>query len=293
MSDAAVIGNDGAGEGADGDGVPAGASGSIEETARRMGWRPKEEYRGDPDKWRPAEDFVERGLNELPVLRDRYRALDERYAKDVGDLKSQVKEMGEVLAEFREFSSKSEERAYQRALRELVEKRDAAVMHADTETFKATQAEIEALNESVKKPAPKPKEETKPQEQPSSQPQVDPYTQQWVTENPWFNASPMLQGAAIGIHNELLRNEPGLSLRENLAKVRAEVAKRFPEKFENERRAAPSAVSEGGRAEMGRKKGKTYNDLPPDAKAACDRFTKTIKGFTREDYVKQYFGEEG
>lgn len=265
---------------------------SVEDAARRMGWRPKEEYRGDPEKWRPADEFVERGLNELPVLRDRYRKLDEKYAKDVGDLKNQVKEMGEVLSEFREFASKGEERAYQRAMRELVAKRDAAVMHADTETFKATQAEIDSLNDSVRQTVKEHKKEEVKQPAQTAQ-AVDPYVEQWVSENSWFTSSKMLKNAAVAFHTALLEDSPGLSLRENLAMVREEVMKRFPEKFENKRRSAPAAVSDGGSADTSRRgKGKGYNDLPPDAKAACDRFVKTIPGFTKDSYVKQYFGED-
>ena len=38
--------------------------------------------------------------------------------------------------------------------------------------------------------------------------------------------------------------------------------------------------------------GKTYNDLPSDAKIECDRFVATIKGYTREKYVTDYFEED-
>ena len=34
---------------------------SYEDEARNQGWKPKDEYEGDPTKWRPAKDFVERG----------------------------------------------------------------------------------------------------------------------------------------------------------------------------------------------------------------------------------------
>ena len=33
----------------------------YESQAREQGWKPKEEYEGDPNKWRPAKEFVERG----------------------------------------------------------------------------------------------------------------------------------------------------------------------------------------------------------------------------------------
>ena len=34
---------------------------NYEAEAREQGWKPKEGYEGDPEKWRPAKEFVERG----------------------------------------------------------------------------------------------------------------------------------------------------------------------------------------------------------------------------------------
>ena len=47
----------------------------IEARARAMGWRPQEEFNGDPAKWKPAEDFVAKGENDLPVLRENMRRM--------------------------------------------------------------------------------------------------------------------------------------------------------------------------------------------------------------------------
>ena len=33
----------------------------YDKQAREMGWRPKEEWEGEPEKWRDAKEFVERG----------------------------------------------------------------------------------------------------------------------------------------------------------------------------------------------------------------------------------------
>ena len=55
---------------------PAVEGAAVESIARRWGWKPKEEFRGPPDRWTSAEDFVARGENELPILRERNRNLD-------------------------------------------------------------------------------------------------------------------------------------------------------------------------------------------------------------------------
>ena len=46
----------------------------AETAAREMGWRPKEEFRGEAEKWVDAETFVSRGEHFLPhPLSDRIR----------------------------------------------------------------------------------------------------------------------------------------------------------------------------------------------------------------------------
>jgi len=62
----------------------------YEDQAREQGWRPKEEYEGDPEKWRPAKEFVERGElfgkidhmgKELKETRKALKMLQEHHSK--------------------------------------------------------------------------------------------------------------------------------------------------------------------------------------------------------------------
>ena len=72
----------------------------------------------------------------------------------------------------------------------------------------------------------------------------------------------------------------------SIQEVTEEVRRRFPEKFGNPRREKPNRV-EGGGTPSGRSGKKGYADLPPEAKAACDRFVK--QGLmTKEEYVKDF-----
>ena len=77
--------------------------------------------------------------------------------------------------------------------------------------------------------------------------------------------------------------------REFLDEVTKRVKKLYPEKFMNSNRNRPSPV-EGTTAPKSTKMGKSFNDLPPEAKDACMKFEK--QGLvTREQYLKEYFGE--
>ncbi len=109
----------------------------------------------------------------------------------------------------------------------------------------------------------------------------------FVEENPWFNTDPAMRGAAIALADELVASGV-LDPKKQLAEVAKRIKAEFPHKFENPARKAPAAVEGNGAAV--RKTGKTWADLPADAKQMADEFVRDIKGFTREKYVKDYFG---
>ena len=48
---------------------------TLEQRARAMGWKPLAEYRGDPRRWTDAAEFIRKGEEELPVLRDQSRRI--------------------------------------------------------------------------------------------------------------------------------------------------------------------------------------------------------------------------
>ena len=77
---------------------------------------------------------------------------------------------------------------------------------------------------------------------------------------------------------------------EFLNEVTTRVKRMYPEKFNNVNRTKPSPVEGNSPAGVGKKGGKSFNDLPAEAKEACLKFEKT-KLLTREQYVKEYFGE--
>lgn len=272
-------------QGADGAQTDAAApKGDIEATARRMGWRPKEEFKGDEAKWVEADTFVAKIQDEVPLLKRTLRDMDAKFAKQEKKLEEAV----QVLSEFRDFASKGEERAYQRAMTDLLAKREVAVASADTAAFHSAQADIDKLNAEAKAATTpkKPVEETEARTVPAPPKAIT----DWMDDNPWYSSDTLLHNVAKGIDATILKEQPGLGLSDRLAKVKAEVMARFPEKFGvNTRRDAPGAVGASDSPRTTAKRGgKSYDDLPPDAKRACDKFVKTIPKFTREQYLKTY-----
>lgn len=276
--------------------------------ARRMGWKPKEEFRGDPDRWTDAKTFVERGENELPVLRERYRTLDDRMSRvqsefestrrEIQDLKKTNQEAADVLLEMRERSRKAEEIGYSRARREAEEQMARAVEQADANGYNRAKIELDRILEAERasmqsREPPKPITPASPA--PPQNQAIDPEITQWVSENQWFNVDQGMAGFATAMFHNVRQARPGLSTRAQLDEVRREVLKRFPEKFDNPRRQDPSSVTTttNPNPSPSRKGPPPFEQWPADAKAAFEKFKRQMPDYKAEEYAKLYFaGEE-
>ncbi len=279
---------------ADGDTLTQGQP-EIEAKAREQGWRPKEEFRGDPEKWRPADEFLRRGEEILPILRDQHKRTEEMLSRERQareDDRRQLNEMAQTLKEFREFSAKGEERAYERAKRELEQKLETSVMHADVETFRQTKEELDKLEK------PKPVEARKPAgegtEVTGASPTLPAEVMTWVNENPWFNKDFDMTETAKQQDAHLMKMHPHWTHAERLAEVLNRVKRVYPEKFQNDRRSEPAPVGDGGGGTPPSKANgkKTFSDLPAQARAAYERFAKQMPNYTKDEYLKVYFAGE-
>jgi len=254
----------------------------IEARAYRMGWRPKDQYKGPDDKWISADQYIEVATESMPVLRKTLKTMEDKYDKT----ERRLAEMAEAFNVYREFATKAEVRAYEKARSELVTERDAAIAQADVSAVKAVDAKI-AEHEATKPAEPKRVDRTA-----DPAPPLAPEIQDWIEANPWFNDDPDMKADATDIDNGLRIREPTLSIRDRLAKVKMKVQRLYPEKFANTRREAPSAVGSSNGVAARKKNEKSYENLPPEAKKACDKLVLQMKGhkkpFTRDEYVADY-----
>lgn len=238
----------------------------AEEKARAQGWRPKEEWRGPDDKWVDAKTFVERGEKIAPIQAERIEALTRELA-----------ETKKTIAGFADWRSKVEKDAYERAMRDIKARQREAVRTMDEEAFEKAEKDAEALTKKVEE---KPKADDIPAE-----------VKAFAERNPWYTADAALNLEAQAIHMQIGQDKPGLSLADNLAEVEKEIKRRHPRKFGIEpRREAPHVEGAGG-SKPRNGGGKSYSDLPADAKAACDLFVRQ-KVMTKEQYVKDFFAME-
>ena len=236
--------------------------------AKRQGWVPQEDYNGPEDKWVDAETFVKKGKEINALLR-----------KDNDFLKREVAEMKTTMMEFKKFHAETEKRAYERAMSDLREQKKEAISTGDGDKVLQIDDAIDELKSR--------KIEAKA-ERPSNQP--DPSFVSWNEENKWFGSDTELTNEANLIGEVIKRQNPTLIGSEFLDEVTKRVKKMYPEKFTNSNRARPSPVEGTTAPKATGKNGKGFNDLPPEAKAACQKFEKNGL-LTRDQYLKEYFGE--
>jgi len=249
----------------------------IEKEARLFGWVPKEDFRGNEDDWRDADAFVKKGREINGFLRkDRERLMQELNKRD-----AKIAEIEAATKKFSEFHAQTEERAYKRAIEDLKAAKKEAREIGDVDKEIEIEDQIADLKEERKAV------ETKVTPTPVT-PVLDPVFVAWNEDNKWFGTDRGLTAAANGIGETIRLTHPHLVGRDFLDEVVRQTKEEFPEKFESKR--ARSNMVEGGttgaRVSAG---GKSYADLPKEAKEACDSFVNK-KWMTREQYVKEYFG---
>lgn len=235
---------------------------ATESAAREQGWTPKEQFRGDPNDWIDADEYVKRGdprylRKQLGQTERQLRKLEQQRAADQTAFEQRLTKMESLNKVQR-----------QKMYGEIEAARRAAVEVGDTAEYdrqnqmeqQLYQAEQEAGKATAKE---EPKGAVKPH----------PDVEQWVSENPWFTKNKMLNRAAEGIHEQLMEDEPGLTIAENLARTRTEVIRRFPEKFSKAPLAKTnghSAVESGQRAASS-PKGKGFMDIPAEERSIMER----------------------
>lgn len=257
------------GEAAPADMDQGGGAVDYEAEARKMGWSPPEEFKGDPKHQLDAETFYKRGQEMLPIL----RAQNKKLLSRLDSMERSAKQMGEFL-------SKTEQRAYEKALGDIRAQQEAAVESGDVEAHRAAAARLDKLE----KPNAPAKEEI------SEEQRAEEFAD-WGKENKWYATNSIMQAYADSQANKLAKDKGAILDKADLDAVAEKVRAKFPEEFEDGGEAAPKpkrAMTEGAGNRQASRGGKTFNDLPPEARAACDKYVKQGYVKSREDYVRNY-----
>jgi len=258
----------------------------FESEARAQGWVAAEEFRGSETDWVDAETFVRRGKEIMPILRKN----NEKLLKELGEAKKIAEEAREAAKEFREYQKQQFERKtkdLEGQLEQLKQAKRDAITQGDGDRAIA----IDDAMDDLKEQRLEAKQDLKDAEDKAKEvPQVtqDPILNNWVEKNDWFGKDTRMTGVANGLGVELRRENPNLNGQAFLDKLDEELTAMFPEKFGKKRVQNPMEGSSNGTARPSTGSGKkSYNALPAEAKAACDKFVK--QGLmTKEQYVAEY-----
>lgn len=254
----------------------------IVEKAQRMGWIPPEQFKGSKDNFVPADKFVQRAEEMMPIMKTQLNKYDEKvqkYESEIMGLKSTLDAQKKTTEKLVKMSKTISERAYEQAKKDLVRQQAQAVSDGDVEKWQA----LEEQKDKLEKPDP-----IEMEKEPVQQ---NPVFDQWHQGNDWYLKDSDMTIWANGYAQQIQTQSPTMPYDQVLKTVETKAKEVFSHKFENpNRQQAPAVDSGNGSADVKPNK-KTYNSLPADAKAACENVV--AQGLmTKEEYVKEYFSEE-
>lgn len=281
---------------------------TIVKQARDMGWRPLEEFRGDPEKWVDAEEYVARGEHVLPIVRaERDRLRGELLTRDqkVVTLEQQLEATQAIVRGLEKNFNDSLERQLADQRKQLKADLKEAVEDRDTDRELEVRDQLDALTE-AERDAKKRQEENKKKldtpatpKQTSTDPNLSPEFNEWKKENPWFGGdSPedKKRTKAVIRAAEDLRDDGDTSSGREFFEKAVELA----DNQASPQRRSVDKVDTGNARSNSRGGAKTFASLPAEAKQAClddmENFVGEGKLFKDEAgwkdyYTKTFYGE--
>ncbi len=283
----------------------------TETKARDMGWVPEKEWKGDPPRngFKSADDFLKHGEEVLPVVRSQLKRKEEELRKLSDEFGSYKRETGDKFTRMERMTAVALERQREEITAKFEQRKEDAVERADTVAYKQAdkdqRAALADLDDKLKEP------EVKKTEAPTMPAGVKETIDTWVADNKWYDADPEMQSWAMGYHQKLTKDKPGMTLAENLAEVSKRARKIFPEAFgaADDDTADDDPPARGSRVEGGSRMAggggrSAWSRLPGEAKAAAAKFVDEglfyAKGEDKtkdrqkalDRYAAQYFGDD-
>ena len=271
--------------------------------ARDMGWTPQDKFKGDPEKWVDADEFVRRGEQLMPLLRKTNQRLKEDLAArdaEIDNLRSKTENMQATLDRLDAHYSAANKRAAEQAITGLKDQLKSAREDGDVDKevellqqIGLAQSEVQRLtDEDAKK---KEKEKDKPPVEDKATPKIDPSLKAWQRENDWFGTDPKKTRQFNRIAEDLREdlNESGEDDKYSPVEFLERCSELWEEQFGEAK--LPSKTDGGNRSGGSQSPGsvKGWNQLPKEAKEACladvDVLVGEGKRFpTLEDWKKEY-----
>jgi hypothetical protein len=240
----------------------------IEKRASAEGWVPKDEWDGDPEQWRPAKEFVDRG----------------ELFKKIEDQNRTIKDIRKALEDFGKHHAQVRDVEFKRALETLKAQKKDAIELGEADKIIDIDEKMDAVKDAQRQAA------SRPVVNIPDVPQENPVFLAWVNRNNWYRNNAAMRAYADRLGNEIGSRE-NLSPTDLLSRVEAEIKKEFAHKFENPNRNKASGVE--GSTNKGTTRKNDDIELSDDERKIAERFVRTIPGFTMEQYKKDLKAKRG
>jgi len=233
---------------------------SVEDIASKIGWVPKDKFRGDESKWKPADEFIISG-----------RDIQDRTTRELREVRTTLDTIQKTSASIMEQKLREQHEELQSKYETAVAKGDPDEIWKATEELRGVISAREKVFEPRHQPAPE--------------------ADEWTKKNDWFDPrsaryDPVAHNRAISICNDYAK--AGLGNAEQLAKTEAIIRREFPHLYDD--KAPPQVNGPTSRSTApvsGRTRG--YADLPKEAKVMAEDWADRGLIGSKEEYAKHYF----
>ncbi len=269
--------------------------------ARELGWADKDSWRGKPEHWVDAKTFLDRGRHVLPIMAETNRRLKGQLETQGAQLQSvntalkAAQASIDALEESHEADVVAVAEEARIKLREELTEASREGRHEDVADLTVKLTELNTAQPEKKKK----KEET---EDNTTAARPDPVFLAWAADNQAFMNDPRRVALANQIAREIRETDKTTVGRPFMDKVADEVDKLLGAKATRTSKAeAGGGGGRGAGGGGGSEGGKTFADLPQEAKDACARAAKRVVGEGRAHktmeswqraYATKFFAQE-
>lgn len=220
--------------------------------ASELGWVPKDQFRGDPEKWRPADEFIKAG-----------RDIQQTTSRELRGLREQMERMGNVTTRLMTDREAEINAQWEARIAQAAEDGDTAL----------------AVRLAKERPAEQPQALSPP-----------PTVQEWVSRNEWFNKDPLAQMRAKEISDGLART--GVTdVNEQLRQVERAIRREFPEHFPAKAKDPPATQTGLSRKAAPSNRAKGFADMPAESQQMAKDMVRRNPSVTLEAIAASYWAD--
>lgn len=229
---------------------------SVEEVAASIGWTPKDKFRGDPEKWKPADQFIVDG-----------RKAERNMKRELDGLRSTLDTVSKTSAAIMQDKLREQAEA-------LASRYEAAVERGDMKEAASALRQHDAVM-------------AKSQDSPATRQPPSPETEQWAAKNARVFKDPLATQRAVELCEPYAR--ANYAAADQLSAIEPILRREFPHLFDDKGPASVEAPRT--RSSAPQKRGSTVADMPKEAQEIAKDMAERGLIKSPEDYARNYFAQ--